>query len=798
MQIKKLFLTAILLAIHSLIRAQTGPTSSLSGQVTATDNEVITGATVRLSGGQSATQTDASGRFTFNKLQAGKYVLTITSTGFRTYQQEILLSAGETKQLAVMMTKSAVDLASVNVVGQTVVQAARQQAFAVTVIDAKKIAERDIDLNRLMDGQAGIRVQETGGMGSEFNYSINGLSGKAVKFYVDGVPMESFGSSFSINNFPANIIDRIEVYKGVTPVDLGGDALGGAINIITRKDRKNYLDLSQSYGSFNTSRTAVSGRWRNKSGFTLQTNSFFNYSDNNYQVWGPTVEIAGSDGRPLPGYPRFRRFNDDYRAYTLKADAGFTGVSWADELLIGVTYANQNRGIQTGRTMAYVFGDVRYREDFVMPSLRYAKRGLFNSRLNLELYASTSRLNGTTIDTGSRKYNWAGNVIGGVANGEMDGYKASKSMYTFTDNTTLARINVSYNLTAHQLLTFNYNLNSTSRKGADAIGTAEWTVPFRFPQDMHKQIAGLSYEAVLFERFTTTLFVKHFAYQANATVFDYNGGSTREVFYRNTKDNAWGVGYAGKYLFDNNYLIKFSAENTSRLPEAAELLGNGNTILNASTLKPERSTNINASVHKSWAINNNKLQASLSTFFRDTRNLVWLGEANITGSARYENLGRIRALGAEVELTYTHNKLFEASANFTYQDIRNRLEFESNGARSLVYNDRLRNTPYLMANGEVRVYLDQALHLKEKLTFYVNSHFVNRYYLGWPSLGAPAEKMFIPTQFVQDAGLSYAFSQGRYSINLACRNLFDRQVYDNYLLQKPGRFLSLKLRYFIQ
>ena len=57
---------------------------------------------------------------------------------------------------------------------------------------------------------------------------------------------------FDLNNIPVNFAERIEVYKGVVPVGFGTDALGGVINIVTNKQKRNwFLDASYSYGSFN-------------------------------------------------------------------------------------------------------------------------------------------------------------------------------------------------------------------------------------------------------------------------------------------------------------------------------------------------------------------------------------------------------------------------------------------------------------------------------------------------------------------------------------------------------------------
>ncbi|WP_125721253.1 TonB-dependent receptor [Flavobacterium ustbae] len=797
MQFYRFFFLIVFLAVYGTADAQNNVT--IIGYVLGEDNQPLDGATIRILNTGSVVKTNGTGQFAFENITSGKYRLAVSMDGYR--EEEIEVKAGEKKkeEIIIILKSALVALKSVDLVGKTIETKVKEQPFAVSVINAKKLAERDVDMNRLLDGTSGVRVQETGGMGSDFNYSINGLSGKAVKIFVDGIPMENFGSSFSINNFAINTIDRIEIYKGVTPVAFGGDALGGSINLVTKTRSKNYLDISQTAGSFNTYRTALSAKWRGSSGFTVQTNSFFNYSENNYPVWGPGVQVAGEGGRPIPGNPKFKRFNDDYRSYTLRADVGFTNVKWADVFLLGFTLSDQDRGIQTGTTMAHVYGDVRYQEKFIMPSLRYSKKGFLFSNLNVDLYASINELRGTTTDTSSYKYDWSGKVIATAANGEMNSYKASKSIYSFQDDTQLVRANFAYQIKNNLQINLNYVFSGTSRKGNDPIATAEWTIPLRFPQDLSKHIAGLSYEVSLLDRrWTNIFFAKYFAYDASVTSFDYNGGSDKELFYQNTSDNVWAFGYASTFLLPRKYSLKFSLENAARLPEALEVLGNGNTILNSPNLQPERSLNVNASIQKNIEGNFQNLDLGLNLFFRNTENFIWLGEGYQLGTTKYENLGKTRTIGFEAEANYSRKKGFEASVNFTYQDIRNMQRFETNGAPNHVYKDRLRNTPYIMGNAEVRLFLDEMFRIKPKVSFFASTHYVHQYYLGWPSLGNPSQKMYIPTQFVQDAGLGYAFGQGRYSVNASCRNILNKQVYDNFLLQKPGRFFSLKLRYFLQ
>src|SRR5690606_26457631 len=114
------------------------------------------------------------------------------------------------------------------------------------------------------------------------------------RIFVDDIPVDQLGSSFNLNNLSVNLIDRIDVYKGVVPIGLGADALGGAINIATDRKIGSFLDASYSIGSFNTHRASLDSKYRfSKSGFTVSASGFYNYSDNNYTMEDMPVFING-------------------------------------------------------------------------------------------------------------------------------------------------------------------------------------------------------------------------------------------------------------------------------------------------------------------------------------------------------------------------------------------------------------------------------------------------------------------------------------------------------------------------
>lgn len=128
------------------------------------------------------------------------------------------------------------------------------------------VGKRDMEL--LSSGNAldilahvpGIFVTRTGDFGRA-DVDIRGLGQncRRVAVLVDGKPekMGLFGCAVS-HAFPLDNVERIEVVKGPASVLYGGEALGGAVNIITRTPEKKFeTDLSVMYGGFNTRRYQV-------------------------------------------------------------------------------------------------------------------------------------------------------------------------------------------------------------------------------------------------------------------------------------------------------------------------------------------------------------------------------------------------------------------------------------------------------------------------------------------------------------------------------------------------------------
>jgi DNA-3-methyladenine glycosylase I len=233
------------------------PKTMVSGKVISKEKqEVVDFATVYLKGTTYGCTTNEEGIYHLHA-PAGKYTLVVSAIGYKTIEKPVTLVHGERIKMNVMIDPSVTELGEVVVVSNGVSRVKRS-AFNAIAVDTKEFQNSTKNLSDALAKAPGMKLRESGGVGSDMQLMLDGFSGKHVKIFIDGVPQEGVGSSFGLNNIPVNFADRIEVYKGVVPVGFGTDAIGGVINIVTNKKKRNwFLDGSYSYGSFNTHKSYV-------------------------------------------------------------------------------------------------------------------------------------------------------------------------------------------------------------------------------------------------------------------------------------------------------------------------------------------------------------------------------------------------------------------------------------------------------------------------------------------------------------------------------------------------------------
>lgn len=781
MQFKKFLLLGVLCSVFSATYSQ-NKSATITGKVLDEDGIALPGAIVKLQEKAITLTTDAEGAFTLKNLIAGNYQLNVSSVGMLPQQKQVTVKEGSTVNVKFVLKANVQNLQSVKVYGRTASQEVNRQAFAVTAIDAKKLYNTTLDISGALDRVSGVRVRESGGVGSNFNLSLNGFSGNNIKYFIDGIPMDNFGSSFQINNIPVNIAERIEVYKGVVPMWLGSDALGGAINIVTGDRYRNYVDASYSYGSFNTHRSVVNAAVTSKGGLTVQLNAFQNYSDNNYKV---QVEASDINTGAYSPKATIRRFHDTYHNEALIVNAGVVNKSFADKLLLGITLGQNYKEIQTGARMVSVFGGWHRRGNTIMPSLKYKKDNLVKG-LNVTLNANYNLGTEQNIDTMNVRFDWYGNSIPNGTSGER-----SRTLYKYKNNNGLVTAMANYKISERQSLALSNVFSTFAREGSDAANPSNNNL--ERPNKTNKNVLGLGYNYDVKDVWSVTVFGKH--YLQNTSV---KGGPTATT-------SKVGYGTAVSYFVKPNLQLKSSYEHTNRLPDAIEFFGDLENQEGNLDLKPQASDNFNIGIMYDFALNDNHhFSVTGNGALRHAKDFIYTRLNNNQSKFIADNRDGVSTWGADAELRYSYKNWFNAGATVTYQYLRNLQKYEIDQTTgkyytsvSLLYLNQMPNIPFLFGNVDASATLRDLGQKGNSLTVGTNLLYVHDFWLYWPAYGTSKGKYGIPLQIALDANAVYSFHNGRYNLGLEVKNITDALMYDNFSLQKPSRGFYLNFRYFI-
>lgn len=194
---------------------------------------------------------------------------------------------------------------------------------SVTVITRQDIENRAVQsVQDLLRGETGISVSNNGGMGKLSNVFVRGTDAEQVLVLVDGVRLGSATSGTTSFEFlPIDQIERIEIIRGPRSSIYGSDAIGGVIQIFTRKGAGS--SVTAGGGSNSTFKTGGS--------LGLGTdNSWFNVSANRVQTDG----YNSCDGAPLN--PDFTggggcfTYEPDRDGYDNDSASLRTGYRWAN------------------------------------------------------------------------------------------------------------------------------------------------------------------------------------------------------------------------------------------------------------------------------------------------------------------------------------------------------------------------------------------------------------------------------------------------------------------------------------
>lgn len=133
---------------------------------------------------------------------------------------------------------------------------------SVTVLETGTSGRALETLAEVLGDAAGVRVQQYGGLGAFSTVSLRGSPASQVALFLDGLPLGGAAHSVvSLGDLPAGAIERVEVYRGSSPLELGPAGAAGAINLVTASPggRRGARIAGGSFGTWEATADAGAG-----------------------------------------------------------------------------------------------------------------------------------------------------------------------------------------------------------------------------------------------------------------------------------------------------------------------------------------------------------------------------------------------------------------------------------------------------------------------------------------------------------------------------------------------------------
>lgn len=223
---------------------------NLSGTISSCEDKTsLPNAILELKEITKTVYSDANGHFSIKSIPKGKYTLTAWYQGYEVGEY-IIYFDNDINNFSVSLCEKVYNLDQVVITATRTERKLKDVPITTQVITSKTIEKSQLANFRdfLEQELAGVEFTNNGGYA---NINMMGLGGKYVLFLIDGERMagETF-DNIDYNRIDMNNIERVEIVKGASSSLYGSNAIGGVINIITKKPKKPLqMSASALYGS---------------------------------------------------------------------------------------------------------------------------------------------------------------------------------------------------------------------------------------------------------------------------------------------------------------------------------------------------------------------------------------------------------------------------------------------------------------------------------------------------------------------------------------------------------------------
>ena len=477
-------------------------------------------------------------------------------------------------------------------------------------------------ISEIVEKQQGTRVNRLGAPGTYSTLSIRGANSNQTGFYIDGISIHNpLGSSTNLENLPLGIFETAEIYKSYTPLHLSGTHIGGAIDLIPRKlkkDKSLYF-LENSVTSLKGASLGVGLQLP----WTIQylrheqsANSYSFYNDNGTPVGNTQDDHID------------KRKNEDYKL------SGYTGLFYFPyknhKFTILLDAFQKERGLPG--VVNLPLEKVRFQEERVLASLKHkvplARVGIFNHSFSFH---------NSYFQTKDPKKELSYGLVSQKYETQHREYKLFPYFYFWKDRLALR--------------TLAYQSQSQLRRDKQELAKRE------------EQNLGLalvykitSAWELLLQRKNISIKDKLGPALDNTKLFSKRGPDKDYSLYSQALRFA--------YLLHKNIELSYLWNQERRAPSLTEAYGNGNYVLGNPELKSENSYTQNYAIDTKFSWEETSLQWHLA-YFRTYAldNIVFV--SNSLQTIRAENLQATDTQGWETKLSFQKENVFLSSLSYT-------------------------------------------------------------------------------------------------------------------------------------
>lgn len=788
---KILYISSIIIylfisSVFSISYAQSGLYSLTGTILDSYTNEPLVGATVFIKDINLGAAADENGFFRLDNLKEGNYKVNFSFVGYEAKTKSISIgntNVTEFTDIVVKLKPTAESLEQVTIIAKSKARKLRERAMPISVISMNSLNGTVNSVSDVLTKTVGVTLRSSGGIGGATRVSLRGLEGKRIGFFIDETPMNDQSDFIDINDIPIEMIDRIEIYKGVVPAKFGGSAMGGAVNIVIKEYPDKYLDVSYGLESFNTHKSQLVFKRNIKDkGIILGGGGGFTFSDNDYVMESPYT----------PGL-MIKRNHDKYKKLLIGGNVKFTKL-WFDEIEFEPSYVRTYKQIQG------IVKDVRKAEthsDAILLANNLKKKDFFLPGLDLDMSTTFAYTMYGLVDTARYWYDWYGNEFSSfsIYGGELGNRYASDS-----HNKKISffnKLNFEYIINANHSLSFNTFFTLANGYPKNDIQELSMGKVMVFDSKMRSLVAGITYDArTTDDKLLNSLTLRYYLYSMDTKKTSIYGSGDK-VFDVNLLKNDVGFSDAIRYRILPDFMAKASVAYDVRVPSESELLGDGYAVSASENLLPERNTSVNLGLlYDLTGKHSTNLQVELNGYYMYLQNMIRYTKGLI--GAQYQNFGEMRTLGIEFETKADIFKFLYGYVNVTYQDLRDVRKYEdSSTVPNSTRGKRMPNIPYFLVNGGLEFHKENLFGGRGQNTrVLADCSFIEEYFYDFEVTAN--QKRRIPRSFTVDLTFEHSFFNNTLFISAKVRNLTNAKVLSEFNRPLPGRNFGVKIRYVLK